>query len=254
MRGDLVRSLSRLLPAGLALLACGGPREGAITVFAAAGLTESFRALAGAFEASRPGERVVLNFAGSHTLATQIIEGAPADLFASADRVQMDRVADAGLVERPFVFARNRLVLLVPEGNPGGVRSPADLARCGVRVVAGAPGTPIALYSNQLLDSLGLAEAVGRNVVSYEPTVKGVVGKIVLGEADAGIVYATDRVGAAAERTIAFEMPEAAGIDIAFRAAVVRGGAGRSGAVRFAEFLETEEAAEILASFGFGRP
>jgi molybdate transport system substrate-binding protein len=121
-------------------------------------------------------------------------------------------------------------------------------------VAAGAPGTPIAAYTGELLGRAGLSESVRRNTVSYEETVKGIAAKIALGEADAGLVYAADRVGSIRKRTIAIEIPEAAGIDVAYRAAVVREAKCGKGAARFVNFLETERASEILRSFGFEVP
>jgi molybdate transport system substrate-binding protein len=169
----------------------GTPR---ITVYAAASLTDVL---------PRIDARARYSFAGSDRLAIQIREGAPADVFASASPTYTQNLYRRGLVERPRTFAENRLVVIVPRSNPGHVRGVADLKRTGVKLVLGATSVPAGKYARRALARLGLSAAL-RNVVSEEQDVKGVVGKVVLGEADAGIVYVTDvRPVAGKVRTIA---------------------------------------------------
>lgn len=179
---------------GLALLlatanACtGAARDEEILIFAAASLTDAFTDLARAFE-EESGTPVLLNLAGSQQLARQIVEGAPADLFASADRRQIDPVREAGrLAGEPVPFARNRMVIAVERGNPLGITGLADLARPGLVVVMAADQVPAGAYARQALERAG----VTLEPSSVEADVRAVLGKVVLGEADAGIVYASD--------------------------------------------------------------
>lgn len=188
--------------AGLALplllaTACGSADTGTpagerLTVFAAASLTEAFEDMAHEFEADRPGVEVSFNFAGSQILATQILETTAADVYASADPAQMDRLRQAGRVEEPVVFATNEVVVVVPADNPAGIDEPSDLAREGTKVVLGGPAVPAGTYARQSLRHLGLLERVEANIVSNEEDVKQVLGKVVTGTADAGVVYRSD--------------------------------------------------------------
>jgi molybdate transport system substrate-binding protein len=238
----------------LFLFACAPREKKEIAVFAAASLGDAFRAIADSFETEGSGGSVLLNFAASHTLATQILEGAGADVFVSADSAQMGRLVEAGLVDSPFIFARNRLVLLVPEGNPAGIRSMTDLEREGVRVVLAVRSAPIGAYTEKLLERLGLAEAVSRNVVSYEESVSDVAGKVLLGEVDAGVVYATDAAAAARSGALSIEIPEAAGMRVACYGAILAATPRRAEADRFVRFLRAETAARVLAARGFLEP
>ncbi len=164
-----------------------------LTVFAASSLTDVFPKIA-------PGERY--SFAGSNTLAAQIRQGAPADVFASANTKLPVALHAAGLCSRPVVFTRNALVVVVPKRNPAGIHSVFDLARRGVKLDVAAPGVPVGDYTLQVLATLHLAKKVLANVVSRETNVREVLAKVALGEADAGFVYSTDartvlgRVGA----------------------------------------------------------
>lgn len=240
----------------LAFTGCGGRERhdggGEVIVFAAASLTESFRALAEAFDATASGTKTTLVFAGSHTLATQLVEGARADVFVSADRHQMERVE--ALAEAPVPFATNRLVILAPKENPARITTPADLAAPGVCVVLAHPDCPAGAYGRHLLGALGLREAVEANVVSREETVKGVVGKVLLGEADGGIVYATDVTPEIARETVTIEFPSAGADRPVYHAAPLRDAPNRAGADAFVRFLLSGAGGEILASFGFGAP
>jgi molybdate transport system substrate-binding protein len=153
-----------------------------LTIYAAASLTEVFKAL-------DPAQRY--NFAGSNTLETQIRNGAPADVFASAAPLNTQRLFKAGIVDKPATFTANRLVLIVPKSNPAEIRSVYDLARKPVKLVIAGPAVPVGGYTRTVLRKMGLL-AVLSKVVSQESDVKAVTGKVALGQAEAGFVYATD--------------------------------------------------------------
>ncbi|MBN1826439.1 MAG: molybdate ABC transporter substrate-binding protein [Candidatus Eisenbacteria bacterium] len=244
--------------ASLLFLSCGGGggqgTRTEIIVFTAGSLTEAFREIASAFETVHPGARVTLNLAGSHTLATQIVEGAPADLFASANRAQMDRVIDAGRIGEPVSFATNRLIVLVPAGNPGAVETAADLARPGLRLVVGVPGVPAGAYALEALDRLGIREEAERNVVSREETVKAVAAKVFLGEAEAGIVFATDANVETASRTEVIEIPEGANVRARYWAGALTDTPRPEEARAFLDFLLSPEGQALLEAHGFGTP
>jgi molybdate transport system substrate-binding protein len=178
------------------------PAPTPLLVFAAASLTNAFDALAADFEAAQPGVDVVLNLGASQALRTQIEEGAQADVFASANRDEVKALVQAGLVDEAAapVFAHNRLVVVLPSDNPAGVTSLQDLARPGVQIVVAAPAVPAGKYTRRLLESLAadatwgpaFCDAVLGNVVSEEETVRAVLAKVEIGEADAGFVYQSD--------------------------------------------------------------
>lgn len=185
----------RRLASGLALLTagCGGGGAPAapapVRVFAASSLAQPFTALAEEVAAAAGEPRIELSFAGSAQLALQLQQGAQACVFASADPVTMQKVVAAGLtVGAPVVFARNRLAIVVPAGNPKGVRGLADLARGDLVVLLGAPDVPAGRYARQALQRAGVAVAAA----SEETNVRAIVGKVLAGEADAGVVYRTD--------------------------------------------------------------
>ncbi|TYB44786.1 molybdate ABC transporter substrate-binding protein [Actinomadura chibensis] len=181
-------------------------RGGTLTVFAAASLTETFGALGKAFEASHPGVRVRFAFGGSSTLARQITQGAPADVFAAASPATMKTVTDAGdAAGMPRVFTRNRLVIAVPGNDPGRVRGLGDLARPGLKVVLCAVQVPCGAAAEKALGAAG----VEVKPVSREQDVKAVLTKVSLDEADAGLVYRTD-AKAAAGKVKGIEFPESA--------------------------------------------
>lgn len=183
----------RLLPLALVALlglsACRGAGT-TLTVLAASSLSEAFAVIADDFEGAHPGVEVRISTAGSQQLATQVLEGAPADVFASADQVQMARVVDAGLASDPVVFARNELTIAAAPGAPR-ITSLSNLDDEGVRVVLAAPEVPAGRYARQLLDRFG----IDVDPVSLEPNVRSVLAKVALGEADAGLVYRSDLVG-----------------------------------------------------------
>lgn len=191
----------------VALTACSAPHGAGdagsppsqLHVSAAMSLKEAFLDLEQTFEAEHPSVDVVFNFAGSQILAGQILEGAPADVFASADHAQIERVATSGRLGASAVFARNRLVIVAP-ATDSRVQGPGDLGRPGLRLVLAGPTVPAGAYAREALGRVGVAEAALANVVSNEDNVRGVVGKVAAGEADAGIVYATDVTGGVADK------------------------------------------------------
>ena len=242
-----VRRTAAALAAGL-LWACGaaGGEPPHVTVFAAASLTDAFKAEAAAFGAAK----VDFNFAGSSTLLTQLRQGASADVFASADEANMQQAVGAGLVaEMPRTFATNRLEIVVAPGNPKHITGLSDLARPGVVVVLCAASVPCGAYAAAALKAAGLA----LRPASMETDVKGVVGKVALGEADAGIVYVTD-VRAAGVRVSGVPIPDAQNQLARYPIARLKGGRSQAAAVAFEELVLSDRGRAILARYGFGPP
>ena len=228
----------------MALVGCGGADEGRdLDVYAAASLAEVFPKL---------DADANFSFAGSDELATQIREGAPADVYAAASSRYPQELYEEGLVEEPQTFATNRLVLVVPEANPGGIESVEDLLRPGTRLVVAAEGVPVGDYTRAVLETLGLSKALD-NVVSNEDDVKGVTAKVSLGEADAGFVYATD-VTPVADRVLSFELPDDAQPPIEYQVAVVADTDDANAAEEFVEKLLGDEGRAALERAGFVVP
>jgi molybdate transport system substrate-binding protein len=240
-----VRRLGTAIALAVVLTACGGgdAASGPLTVFAASSLTEVFQAI---------DPDAQYNFAGSDDLATQIKEGANADVYAAASPKYPDELFAAGLIEQPQVFATNKLVLIVPRANPAGIHSVPDLARDGVKLVVGAEGVPIGDYTRKVLENMGASQVL-RNVVSDEDDVKGVVSKVTLGEADAGFVYATD-VKPVADKVTALELSDEAQARVEYPIAVVRGTDDEQAARSFVEALLGAEGRQALSQAGFGLP
>jgi molybdate transport system substrate-binding protein len=191
--------------------ACGGTEPGdtidPVTVFAAASLTEAFTRIADEY-GELHGVEVRLSFGPSDGLATQIKEGAPADVFASASPEWMDAVAsDPGVTDRAD-FARNVLVVIVPAGDPAGVVTLHDLGKPGIKLVLAAEGVPVGDYAREMLANAEIADEALANVVSNEDDVKGVVQKVALGEADAGIAYRTDVTASVAGDLQTVDVPD----------------------------------------------
>lgn len=192
------------------------------------------------------------SFGGSNQLALQVREGAPADVFASASPIHTRRLFRAGLIERPSVFAVNELVLVVPAANPAGLRSVSQLLRPGIRLVVAAPTVPAGAYTAEALRRLGLAGVLPR-AVSREPDVTGVVGKVALGEADAGFVYRTDAL-AAGPSVRAIPLPARAQPDVRYEIAVVTASSNRARARRFVARVLGPAGRGVLSGAGFGLP
>ncbi|MFN8584668.1 MAG: molybdate ABC transporter substrate-binding protein [Dehalococcoidia bacterium] len=233
--------------------------QGKVTVFAASSLTESFKAIGEAFTNANPGVTVEFNFASSSALATQIEQAAPADVFASADQPQMQRLVDDRLVDGTAeVFARNLPVVVVPAANRAGLTTPKDLAKSGIKLVLAAQDVPIGNYARQIIDRLAADPAYGaafkdaalRNLVSNEANVRAVLTKIELGEGDAGIVYTTDAlVSKEKVRTIA--IPEGVNVIASYPIAVLRTSKNAVAAAAFVAFVRGPEGQSLLKAGGF---
>lgn len=241
----------------LTALACGpdgAARANDATVFAAASLSEAFGELARVYEHDHPGSRVVLELAASPTLAAQVRAGARFDVLATADERSMADAWRAGLVERPAALATNRLVVIAPSENPGGIRGIEDLARPGVRVILAQPDVPAGAYAREALAALGIESAVESNVVSNALDVKAVAAAVALGEADAGIVYATDVTRALRDRVRVFPLPERVSVRAVYSIALASEAEHRAGGRAFLDFVRSPAGREILEARGFGSP
>jgi len=223
---------------------------GTVTVFAAASLKAAFTELAAAFESANPGTKVALSFAGSSDLVTQITQGAPADVFASADVRNMDKLRDAGLVDgEPRIFASNTLTIAVPPANPAGITGFRDLARSGVRVVACASQVPCGAAARAIEQETGTS----LSPVSEESSVTDVLGKITSGEADAGLVYVTDAIGAGS-KVESIRFPEATSAVNRYPISAVKGARNKRAADAFVDLVLGSQGQEVLGRAGFGKP
>lgn len=249
-----------LVAAGFA--APAGAQSDKVIVFAAASLTEAFDAAAPAFT-KKTGIAVTFNYGGSDTLATQIKQGAPADVFASANLAQMKVVGAAGLVAgTPKTFAKNRLVLISPKGSRMKFTSPADLAKPGAKDVLAAATVPVGLYARATFGRLsgtpgypaGFPAAVEKNVVSNELDVKAVVTKISLGEGDAGVVYSTDVTSTVAPKLDVLPFPAAVAPDIEYPIAALKNAPNAKGAQAFVDYIVSPEGQAFLKARGFISP
>jgi molybdate transport system substrate-binding protein len=238
--------VKRLLAVVVAALALPATLSGGtpITVFGAASLSEVL---------PRIDKAPRYSFAGSDQLAIQLQQGAPADVFAAASPKQPELLFRNGIVNKPVVFATNRLIVLVPRGNPAHIRTVYDLRREGVKIVIGHSSVPIGAYTRQILDALGIAAEVTRNVVSEETDVKGIVTKVALGEADAGFVYRTD-AKPVASRTVSVALPAWAQPSIRYEVAVVKSSARPQAAKAFVKKLLSKRGRLLLKQAGFGLP
>jgi molybdate transport system substrate-binding protein len=225
---------------------------GDVTVLAAASLTDSFKEIGAAFEAANPGAKVTFSFAASSALVTQINQGAPADVFASADTANMDKLtaaSGAGVAATPVTFATNNLQIIVGKGNPKGVTGLADLAQSGLIYVTAAPEVPIGAYAKQMLDKA----KVTVTPKSLEADVKSVVNKVTLGEADAGIVYATD-VKAAGDKAVGVAIPDDLNVIAQYPIAVTKASKHAATATAFVNFVMSTPGQTVLAKYGFTKP
>lgn len=242
--------------------AAGAPvASGELTVFAAASLSEAFKEIGQRFEAASPGAKVTFNFAGSDQLATQISQGAPADVFASANNKQMDVVIQAGEVisgtERTFV--RNRLVVVYPSDNPANLQTLKDLAKPGLKLVLANRSVPVGAYALDVLAkasklpeyTASYSPTVLANVVSYEENVKAVLSKVRLGEADAGIVYTTDAASAGEGAVGRLDIPDALNTVASYPIAATKSAPNPALAQQFVAFVLGPDGQQILVKYGF---
>jgi molybdate transport system substrate-binding protein len=222
---------------------------GNLNVFAAASLTEVFDTLSTKFEQEHPNVDVVLNYGGSSALATQINQGAPADVFAAANESTMKTVTDAGGASDPTIFTTNVLELVVPKGNPAGVKGLADLANPELTIVLCDVAVPCGSAAKTLLDSAAVTAAPD----SLEQDVKAVLTKIELGEADAGLVYVTD-VKAGGDQVEGIEIPEAAKVINKYPIAALTASTNPDAAAAWVAYILSDTGQKALTDAGFGTP
>lgn len=265
--------LTNLLLAGV-LVACSGgrpttssaptavatPPPAALTILAAASLGGALDELKGTYESSHPGTTITISTESSAALETQIEQGAPADVFLSADTTNPQKLVDGGFAKGSAVaFARNRLLIVVPHGNPGGINSPADLAKPGLRIVAAGDSVPITNYANQLVANLAklpgypadFAAKYAANIVTKVENVTAIVAQIQLGQGDAAIVYLTD---AKAIPLDTYGVPDEANVLATYAGVVVKASSVPVAAQAFLDWLAGPDGQAILATFGFMPP
>ena len=244
----------------LALAGCGnadapashaapGHIAGTIRVFAASSLTGSFTELGKEFEKQHPGTTVEFNFGASSDLATQITNGAPADVFASASPTNMDQVVSAGDAHDPRPFAVNTMEIAVPRANPGGVHRLADLARAGVKVAVCQAQVPCGVVAAKVFHNAGIAV----HPATEEVDVKSVLTKVSVGEVDAGIVYVTD-VRAAGDQVRGIRIPSSVNATTRYPIATVRSSKNTATARAFERLVLSAHGQDVLAKAGFGKP
>lgn len=263
MRRQLRRSIGVVLFLLLVLWRSGAAQTpvrptGALTVFAAASLTEPFSEMGKRLEAIYPGLKIVYNFGGSPTLRMQLEQGARADVFVSADAVQMERATRSSVVqgEAP-IFVKNRLVVIVPRDNPGQVTAFSDLAKPGLKLDLAAPTVPVGNYSRQALRQASAAYGADfearalRNVVSEEENVKQVVAKVQLGEADAGMVYVSDVTAKIGKNVLMVEIPDAYNQIATYPIALTQSVQNRPAAAAFISFVLSAEGQALLRAHNF---
>ena len=235
------------------------PVSGEVVVFAASSLTDVFQDMASAFQHANPNARVTFNFGASSQLATQLGQGARADVFASADTTQMDNARKAGaMTGQDQVFARNRLVLITPRDNPRHIASVNDLANDGVKFVTAGPSVPIGQYTAQMLDKATADPAYGAafkarvmaNTVSQEDNVRQVVSKVQLGEADAAVVYSTDATPHVRDQLQIVQVPDPLQTVATYPIAVAQG-SNPAGGEAFVSYVLGAEGQATLARWGF---
>jgi molybdate transport system substrate-binding protein len=249
----------------LALVSCApmsqrtDPTSGEVVVFAAASLTDAFQEIGTAFQQANRNTKVTFNFGASSQLRAQLEQGARADVFASADQAQMDNAKGANtVVGQDRVFSRNRLVLIAPRDNPADVGAVSDLAKTGLKFVTAQASVPIGHYTSAMLEKassdaaygVDFKERVEANIVSREDNVRQIVAKVHLGEADAGVVYATDVTPQIREQVRQIEIPDALQAKAEYPIAVAKG-ANTSGGEAFVAFVLSPEGQAILAKWGF---
>jgi molybdate transport system substrate-binding protein len=232
-----------------------------LTIYGAASLKGALEEARTAYEAANPGVTLAISTDASSALATKIEQGAPADVFLSADTTNPERLSAADLTKgRAVVFAGNRLAVVVPTGNPAGITTPADLARPGVKVIAAGAAVPITQYADQVVANLAqepgypadFAASYQANVVSREDNARAVVAKLELGEGDAGIVYASDAGASAKVQTVA--LPDSANVLATYAGVVIGTTRHAAAAGAFLAWLAGPEGQAILGSFGFLPP
>ncbi|MDQ2754740.1 MAG: molybdate ABC transporter substrate-binding protein [Actinomycetota bacterium] len=254
---------SALMGVALVLTACGshpaskaaatpagtGRLDGSLEVFAAASLTGAFNGAKTSLAGTNPGLHLSYSFGGSNTLVTQILQGAPADVFASADNANMQKLVAAGTVDAPVTFARNKLEIAVSPGNPKHITSLADLAKPGVSVVLEAVGVPAGDYTRSILAKGGLS----LTPKSLETDVKSAIAKVASGDADATVVYVTD-VTAAGKSVTGVSVPDTDQPAITYPIAVIKASKNQAAAQAFVASSVSGEVQKALEAAGFSPP
>jgi molybdate transport system substrate-binding protein len=257
-----------LLGLTVGLLGCGGggqrgQQESAgsstLTVLAASSLTEAFEELEGTFEEQNTDIDVVTSFAGSSELLAQIEQGAPADVFASADEAKTDTAVDEDLVSEPRTFARNRPVVIVPADNPAGIRELGDLATPGTSLVLAQDGVPIAEYAKEVLANADVQygedfdQRVLDNIVSREANVRASANRVALGEADATFVYVTDVTPDIQDQVEVIEIPQDLNVIATYPIATATESPNSDLAQEWVDLVLSDEGQEVLEKYGFER-
>ncbi len=241
--------------------AASSSARAALTIFGAASLRGVLDRVKTAYEAANAGSTLTISIDSSATLETQIEQGAPADVFLSADTTNPKKLVDKGLVDGAAVtFARNKLTIVVPTANPAGITSPKDLAKAGVKVIAAGDAVPITKYATLLVAALtkeagypaDFAARYTANIASKEDNVKAIVAKIELGEGDAGIVYVTDAKASTNVTTI--DVPDTANVPATYAGIVVKASKDAAAARAFLTWFAGPDGQAILATFGFLAP
>lgn len=266
-----MKSVSRIVLVSAVAIAAAGCAPGnspsatveatPLTIYGAASLKAALDQLETAWETAHPGSTLTISTDSSAALETQIEQGAPADVFLSADTANPKKLTDKSLADGPAVsFAGNVLTVIVPPANPAAITTPADLAKSGVKVITAGDDVPITSYANQVVENLaklsgypaGFGAAYAANVASKEDNVNAVVAKIELGEGDAGIVYATDAKASTKVMTVA--IPDAANVPATYAGVVVAASTHRATAHAFLDWVAGADGQKVLAGFGFGPP
>lgn len=250
-----------LFPAICLLFTACAPTSSPVTlkVFAASSLKASFTDIKSKYEATHPGVTISYNFDGSQILENQLAHGAASDLFASADQLQMQKASDAGLVGTSQIFAKNKLIVIVPRGNPAKIYTLKDLANKGVKIDVADPAVPAGQYSLQILNNLNKSAAYGpayensvkTNVVSRETNVEAVVQKVQLGEVDAGIVYQTDVTPNLANKVSVIEIPKDFNVIAEYPIAVTKHTTNANDAQAFVDYILSSDGQAILTKYHF---
>jgi molybdate transport system substrate-binding protein len=247
-------------PAAVSGTATPKPLSGSITVFAASSLTDAFNEIGAKFKSENSGVSVTFNFGGSSDLRAQLEQGAPGDVFASADTTQMSLAKTSGVVSSVgTVFAHNRLIVIVPKANPAGIATLQDLANSGVKIVLADSTVPVGKYARAFLTAASADPAYGSNysdnvlanVVSNASNVKEVASAVQLGEADAGVVYTTDVTAALAPDVTKIAIPDSVNQLATYPIAVTTVAGAKDAAQAFIDFVLSSEGQDILASHGF---
>lgn len=248
------------------LAACGGSSGGGggeqsegstLTVLAASSLTDTFEELEGTFEEQNGGVDVSTSFAGSSELLTQIQQGAPADVFASADEEKMNTALEEGLVAEPEVFVRNRPVVIVPADNPAGIEEFRDLAEADAQIVLAEEAVPIARYAEEVLDNAdaeyggGFAQRVRDKIVSREANVRASANRVALGEADATFVYVSDVTEDIRNQVRVIEIPEELNVVATYPIATIEESQNPELAQAWVDLVLSDEGQRVLEKYNF---